>query len=209
MEKAYKTINAYYEKGKSIIEKAENEKQELHNEIENLRKDIAKLDMIQRQAIFDNNSELYAESVQENKAKQNNLDFSIKRLDKLKNRDLISKEDYINAVNDIIKAFEEEKAKALDEIILISERMYIIGDHLGELMQFTNSALHLYQNDLYNNKDRLKTKNGTCYHSGDEKTVTPSTLDLIDFAHTPASSYLYEKITGETKAKQNQRLLMG
>lgn len=203
MAKMIKTIEEFEAKANKIIEEAKKEHAEIDNEIDIINNDLESLYQEQKKAVLNNNSELYNNIVGEIEQKKKDLEFYKLRLKRIQNKDLINQDDYKKSVSGILEAFEEETRKAVNDIIQLCEQMYERGESLKERANYVNDILHIYQDDLYNNKDRKKDKYGKCIFRNDIKTVPAFTFEIIKLAQEPCNSYSYEKITGIKMERKN------
>lgn len=191
-------LETYEAKALKIIEEAKKEKIELENNIKTLDDEIEALYIKQNECSKGSSFDEYTGIVEEIEAKKRELEFNMHKLKRINSRDLITADEYKKTVKGILSSFEEEKKKILQNIISHCENLFELGNSLKELAHYTNLILKLYQSDLYDNKDRYKSKNGECILQ-DQAQVPKDTGYIIHFAQTPCESPMYEKISGEER----------
>lgn len=191
-------LETYEAKALKIIEEAKKEKIELENNIKTLDNEIEALYIKQNECSKGSSFDEYTGIIEEIEAKKRELEFNMLKLKRINSRDLITADEYKKTIKGILSSFEEEKKKILQDIISHCENLFELGNSLKELAHYTNLILKLYQSDLYDNKDRYKSKDGKCILQ-DQAQVPKDTGDIIHFAQAPCESPMYEKISGEEK----------
>ena len=113
-----------------------------------------------------------------------------KRRSELQSAEMITPEDYQMKVEEILTAFEAEKADANERLRELAEQMQKIGIELSDAQIRTNSTLKDLQHKL--NQDRQsshKNQYGTYYKSADPHSVSVS--GLIQWAMKACEDFQY------------------
>ena len=171
-------------------EAIQNEINLLSNEISNKEKEIDNNIFTGSETDFKNNSK----TLEDLKAQR---DFKTLRAEQIKNKQLLTQEDYNKMINGVMAEFKKEMEVLTTQLVAKSEEMAEIGAKLEELAEYTNNTLDLIQHDLYRDCDRQKIKGHTIGEL-DKKTVDKSIYTFIRWALVPVHQYGYELATGNS-----------
>lgn len=171
-------------------EAIQNEINLLSNEISNKEKEIENNIFTGSETDFKNNSK----TLEDLKAQR---DFKTLRVEQIKNKQLLTQEDYNKMINAVMIESKKEMDILITQLVAKSEEMAEIGAKLEELAEYTNNTLDLIQHDLYRDFDRQKIKGHTIGEL-DKKQVDKSIYTYIRWALIPVHQYGYELATGNS-----------
>ena len=162
----------------------------MSTEILNKEKEINNNILTGSETDFKNNSK----TLEDLKAQR---DFKPLRAEQIKNKQLLTQEDYNKMVNEGTAESKKEMDVLITQLVTKAEEMAEIGAKLEELAEYTNNTLELIQHGLYRDFDRQKIKGHTIGEL-DKKTVDKSIYTYIHWALVPVHQYGYELATGKS-----------
>ncbi|MBR2668292.1 MAG: hypothetical protein IKE36_00675 [Solobacterium sp.] len=112
----------------------------------------------------------------------------------------ISTEEYKSLVSEVEAEIQAEAEAYKKDFLKMAEEGYKKGNELLDLINQANQALNTLQHELYQDKDRTRTRNGTIlYIIGENKEVNPDIWRVAEYGRLMAMSYHYQEYTGKRK----------
>lgn len=112
----------------------------------------------------------------------------------------ISTEEYNRLISEVQKEITARAEDYKKRFLELAEEGYKKGNELLELINQANKALYTLQHDLYQDKDRTRSRNGSIlYIIGEDKEVNPDIWRIAEYGRIMAMSYQYKEYTGQQK----------
>ncbi len=145
---------------KKILSDRVTESADLETQIEIDEGKIKKATEAMEAASDASNLEAYKEAKRKMTEAETELEMHKRRLEKLKEKELISKADYEKNVADIFSDYEKARRQTRQKLLRLTEEMKKETDDFLEAYSHANKTLARLQDEVYRNADRMKVKNG-------------------------------------------------
>ena len=112
----------------------------------------------------------------------------------------ISTEEYNRLISEVQNEITARAEEYKRDFLKMAEEGYRKGNELLDLINQANKALYILQHELYQDKDRTRSRNGSIlYIIGEDKEVNPDIWRIAEYGRIMAMSYQYKEYTGQQK----------
>lgn len=156
-----KLVKAAEAKARKILNDRETEIKDITKQINDAEEVMTKAKKEMDLATIKSDLVAYKKSKQQYSDAQISTEMYSKRLDALKNKPLIKKEEYEKLINDIFTEMQQLSDEADTRFIKLFNSAQEISEELMSAGKKANEIIKTLQSDVYKNADRLRAANGT------------------------------------------------
>ena len=124
------------------------------------------------------------------------VEMNSNRLDALKKKALISKDDYEKTIKEVYDEYDSIVDASKEKMSALSEEMYQVGMDIQNETNIANKVLRRFQHEIYRDADRSKNADGKIvYFSQETKEV--KAWDVVDWAKASIRTDGFKAYTGK------------
>lgn len=189
-----KTLEELKKEANILIETATKEMDLLKNNIEKQNIILKEAEIKKEKALKEGKKEVYCTETEKINRALSELDFNKTKLEQLKTKPIITKQEYDHFIKETFEAFENEREVIINKVMAKAEELTVLSDELLYLINEANNILEMFQTDICKDLDRKRYKNayGESISKQDKKQLPAYNSAIVQWINTLKSTYIYE-----------------